>query len=147
MARGRPPKGLSHVDSLSGSDEDRERLRVVLATLSGELSVKDASLCLGVSEARFHVLRRQALEGALSGVSPGRPGRPHREPDPSAAEVEDLRAQVKWLEEELQCALTRTEIALSKPHLLKGAKVRAPEKKGSSAKRSRRGSSGGSAGT
>lgn len=146
MARGRPPKGLSHVDSLSGSDEDRERLRVVLATLSGALSVKDASLRLGISEARFHALRRETLEGALSGASPGQPGRPSREPDPSAGEVEELRTQVKWLEEELQCALTRTEIALSRPHLLKGAKVRSPEKKGSSAKRSRRGSSDGSGG-
>jgi transposase-like protein len=135
------------VDSLTGSDEDRERLKVVLATLTGELSVKDASHCLGVSEARVHVLRQKALEGALSAVSPGRPGRPRKEPDPGAAEVEELRAQVKWLEEELQCALTRTEIALTKPHLLKGAKVRSPEKRGSSAKRSRRGSSDGSAGT
>jgi transposase-like protein len=147
MGRGRPPKGLSHVDSLAGSEADRERLKVVLSTLTGERSVKGASRILGISPARFHELRRQALEGALSAVSPGRPGRPRREEDPSAAEVARLEAQVKWLEEELQCSLTRTEIALSMPHLLKGARVRGAEKRGSSPKGRRRGSTGGSSGT
>ena len=147
MGKGRPSKGLSHVDSLLGAEADRERLKIVLSTLTGERSVKDASLSLGISETRFHELRRQALEGALSAVAPGRPGRPRREVDPSEAEVARLEAQVKWLEEELQCSLTRTEIALSMPHLLKGTRVRGAEKKGSSPKPRRRGSTGGSSAT
>jgi transposase-like protein len=144
MSRGRPSKGLSHVDSLDGSASDRERLKVVLSTLTGERTVKEASRMLGISASRFHELRRAALAGALTAVTPGRPGRPAREEDPSESEVVGLKAQVRWLEEELQCALTRTEIALAMPHLLKGSEARGRKKKGSSPKGSRRGSTGGS---
>ena len=42
MGRGRPPKGLSHVDSLPGEKAEKERLKTILATVTGDLSVKEA---------------------------------------------------------------------------------------------------------
>ena len=54
MGRGRPPKGLSHVDSIPGDPEAKRRLKAILATMSGDLTVKEACEHLGVSESRFH---------------------------------------------------------------------------------------------
>lgn len=147
--RGRPSLGVDHVDSLSGPAEDRRRLKLVLSTLTGERTVKSASEALGISEARFHELRKQALEGALSGIAPGLPGRPRREDPEDTERVRALEARVKWLEEELQCAFVRTELALVMPKLLRRAEARRAEKGGSSAKGKGRdrASSGGSRGT
>ena len=140
MGRGRRTLGVGHVDSLEGAPEDRERLRTILLTITGELTVKDASSGLGLSPARFAELRRQALQGALSGLAPGRPGRPRLVRD-EVGELEELREKVGWLEEELQCSRLRTEIALSLPHLLRRAEA---EKKGSSPHRpGRRGEASG----
>ena len=41
MTNGRPNKGLGHVDGLDADAAQKERLRVILATLSGELTVND----------------------------------------------------------------------------------------------------------
>ena len=42
MKLGRPPVGLAHVDRLEGPGELKERLRVLLATITGEMSVEEA---------------------------------------------------------------------------------------------------------
>jgi hypothetical protein len=114
---GRRGFGLSHVDSVPGSAEDRERLRVILRTLSEELSVAEACSRLGVSESRFAELRTIALSAALSALAPrpaGRPRKKEEEPD----EVVALRGRVKDLELDLACACVKTEIALVMPKLL-----------------------------
>jgi len=146
--RGRPSLGVDLVDSLEGPEEDLRRLKVVLRTITGETTVKAASRELAVSEARFHEVRRQILRSALEGTKPGLPGRPRADAPAGTEEVRELRARVKWLEEELQCAYVRTEIALVMPGLLKRAETRR-EKKGACSRRRKRGrpSSGGSAGT
>lgn len=146
--RGRPSLGVDLVDSLEGPAEDLRRLKVVLQTIAGETTVKEAAAELGVTEARFHEIRWQVLRGALEGTKPGLPGRPRAEAPVETEEVRTLRTRVKWLEEELQCAFVRTEIALVMPGLLKRAEARR-EKKGACSRRRKRGrpSSGGSAGT
>jgi hypothetical protein len=146
--RGRPSLGVDLVDSLEGPEEDLRRLKVVLETITGERTLKAASRELGVSEARFHEIRWQVLRGALDGTKPGLPGRPRTGEPAEPEEVRDLRARVKWLEEELQCAFVRTEIALVMPELLRRSEARR-EKKGAFTRRRKRGrdSSGGSAGT
>lgn len=115
----RPPEKTGHVDPLQGADADKQRLRIILQTVAGERSVKEACEKLGVSEARFHVLRRQALQAALDGLAPGAPGRPRRMDEPDSDRVRELEQEVSELKVDLQAALVRTEIALTMPHLLR----------------------------
>ncbi len=131
MGRGRPPKGLSHVDSLPGDEASKAKLKTILATILGELTVAQARKRLGVSETRFHELRRQALEGMLSGVTPRPAGRPPAPREPE--EVTELRERVAWLEEELEVSRLQTEIAMWKASLLRESVVeRFKKKEGSS---------------
>lgn len=127
----RPPDGLKHVDRLAGPDRSKRRLRVILQTLTGERTVDEACEELGVSEARFHVLRRRALEGALAGLTPGRPGRPSKPPPTPPSRVEQLEQELDEVRTQLWAAEIREEIALTMPHLLRhGKKSRSrPEKR------------------
>jgi len=135
MGRGRPPKGLSHIDSLSGDPESKKRLKAVIATLLGHLTISEACSQLSLSESRFHEIRQRALAGMLEGLEPRPPGRPS---DPvEDEEVAALKRRIDFLREELQIARLRTEIAMWKPSMLRDP-VRSPEKKGSSAKGLRR---------
>lgn len=135
MGRGRPPKGLSHIDSLSGDPESKKRLKVIITTLHGEMSIPEACTQLSLSESRFHEIRQRVLAGMLEGLEPRPPGRP---PNPvESEEVGALKRRIDFLREELQIARLRTEIAMWKPSLLRDP-VRSPEKKGSSAKGLRR---------
>jgi transposase-like protein len=117
MRHGRPPVGLGHVDRLQGSDDLKERLRVVLATITGDLSVEQACEHLGVGPSRLHEMRRQALEGALAGLMPARTGRPSAATDAKTDRERALEQKVQDLEVDLQAALVRTELALAMPHL------------------------------
>ena len=117
MKFGRPPVGLGHVDRLEGPEDLKERLRVVLATVTGAMTVEQACSALGVGPSRLHVMRRQALEGALAGLAPGRAGRPRAEPDAAAERETLLEQKIDDLEVDLQAALVRTELALAMPHL------------------------------
>ena len=118
MSRGRPAKGIGHVDGLDGPEEQKRRLRVILATLTGERSVAEACALLELSEARFHELRQQALAAALAGLDPGPSGRPRRQPEAPPTRVGELEDEVRRLRIELQAARVRTEIALVMPQLL-----------------------------
>jgi transposase len=109
------------VDPLEGPNADKRRLRIILETVAGERSVKEACEQLGVSEARFHVLRRQALQAALDGLAPGVAGRPRKADAPESTRVQELKQEVAELKVDLQAALVRTEIALTMPHLLRDA--------------------------
>jgi hypothetical protein len=120
---------LKHIDRLSGPVESKERLRVILETLTGERTVSDASERLGIIEARFHCLRQEALEGALSALVPRRAGRPPKVSDAVPARQTELEEQVHDLQLELQAAEVRTEIALTMPHLLKRGKKNAQDGK------------------
>ena len=131
MGRGRPPKGLSHVDSLPGEKAEKDRLKTILATITGDLSAKEACGRLAVSASRFHELRQTALSGMLAGLAPRPPGRPAKEREPKA--VRELRERVAWLEEELEISRLKTEIAMWKPAILREV-TPSPEKKGPSSK-------------
>lgn len=132
----RQPDGVKHVDRLPGPAESKRRLREILKTLMGETSVAEACEALGISEARFHALRRQALEGALSGLSPRPSGRPGRHDAPEPEEVEELRRENEELKMELYATEIREEIALTMPHLLEERSLR--EKKIARRKRRQR---------
>lgn len=115
---GRRSFGLGHVDLLPGTGEEKDRLRVILETLSGSLSVTEACRRLSVSETRFAELRTAALEGALSALAPRPAGRPRKPAEEAPGEAEVLRRRVKDLELDLACACVKTEVALVMPHLL-----------------------------
>ena len=116
--RGRPPKKAELVDGLEGSTSARRRLKVILRTITEELSVPDACAELGVSEARFHQLRREVLGCALKGLEPRKSGRPRKESAEESSRVVALRQRIRNLELDLQAAYVREEIAVAMPHLL-----------------------------
>ena len=108
--RGRRPGGPESVAGLDGSDEAKERLKVVLEVVAGRCRVFEACRRLGVSEPRFHQLREEALQGAVAALEARPAGRP---PRPAVEEpVRDLRAQMQQQELERQLAQTREEVAL-----------------------------------
>jgi hypothetical protein len=109
------------VDRLEGPDDLKRRLKVLLATLDGSKSVPEACEELQVSESRLHELRKEALEGALRALQPRPSGRPAN-PEPGTPRERELQAHIKELEEDLQAAYVRTELALAMPHLFKGKK-------------------------
>src|SRR5262245_59115412 len=125
----RPPIGVDHVEKLEGPEELKARLRVLLQTVTGELTTMEACARLGVGAARLHEMRREALEGALAALAPGRPGRPRKE-EPRPSREAELESEVKELKLALDAALTRTELAVAMPHLyLRGAKKNSKPRK------------------
>ncbi|MHC4931802.1 MAG: transposase [Planctomycetota bacterium] len=138
MSGGRPTFGVDHVDGIDAPEEEKRRVKTVLLTMTGELSVAQACARLGLGHTRFHELRREILEAAVAGARPGRPGRPRKEEPAAAKEVRRLTRRVAWLEEELHLARMRTELAVALPGVLHPRPRRA-KKGGSSPKRKRRG--------
>lgn len=144
MGAGRPPDGPKHVDRLDGDDEAKRRLKVVLETLSGERSIEDACAELGVSPSRFHELRHDAMQGALSALAPGASGRPKQQaPETDPERLAALEREKEELQAELLASMVRTEIAMGMPHLFT-KKARAEiKKKAREARRWLRGASRG----
>lgn len=139
MGRGRPPVGLGHVDRLPGPESSKQRLRVILASLTGVMTVEEACRELGVGEARFHVLRREALEGALSAMAPKRTGRPPAaEPSAEARQLTELQQEIEHLKLDLYAARVREKLALTMPHVLHDPGGSEPSEKKSRRPRKRR---------
>jgi hypothetical protein len=98
------------VAGLDGSEQARERLRVVLEVVAGQCRVFEACRRLGVSEPRFSQLRAEALQGALAALEARPAGRPRR---PAVEEsVDALQTQLEQRELEVRLAQTREEVAL-----------------------------------
>jgi hypothetical protein len=118
--RGRPPKGSALVEKFDGSEGAKERLKTVVATLTGEVTVEEACGHLRVSEARFHQMRDEVLQGGLVAMEPKAAGRPPKESESEdAVRVRELEARVKRLELEVKAGYVKTMIALTMPKLLK----------------------------
>jgi len=112
----RPGKGLEHVERLDADATSKARLKAILETLSGALSVEAACDRLSISPSRFHALREEALAGALSALSPAPPGRPTTPgPDPT---IVALRQENAALREKLEVSHLRTQLAVAFPHLI-----------------------------
>lgn len=78
---GRKPLVTGHVDTLAGSTRAKDRLRVFLETLRGELTVPKACEELALSESQFHWARGQWLQEALELLESRPLGRPKQQPD------------------------------------------------------------------
>lgn len=111
----RPNKGLGHVDQLPGDPQGKRRLRVILSTLSGQLSVAEACDELGIGPTYFAVLRTRVLRGALVALAPLPVGRPPRAAATvTEAEAEALRRQIVDLTRENTILRARMEVAESR---------------------------------
>ena len=108
----RPNKGLGHVDVLEGDQDTKWRLKVILATLTGEMLVEEAYDELAIGPTQFGNLRRQALQGALEALLPRPGGRPRKEAAVSAEELATLRLRNAELERELVELRARVEMAI-----------------------------------
>jgi hypothetical protein len=137
--RGRRPSGPEYVETLSGSDTAKERLKVILETLAGTCRVQEACTRLGISEPRFHQLRTQMLEAARAGLEPQTPGRKPQTPTPAEEQVRLLQEQVQQQDFELRVARAREEVALTLPRLVPEPEAKAAEKKTPPQSKRRRG--------
>ena len=136
--KGRKPLGLAHVDQLSASDLAKERLKAILATISGDVTIPEASAELGICESRFHVLRHAFLEASAVALEPQRMGRPPKPSPPvNEEELARLQAENQSLRHQLQVAVVREEIAAVLPQMATPS-AEAPKKTTSSGYRARR---------
>jgi hypothetical protein len=117
------------VQGLAGSTPAKERLQVILQTMTGTCRVSEACDLLGIGMQRFHQLRRRALLGALAALEPRASGRPARPVAAPAEELAELRGQIQDLQIELRAAQLREEIALVLPHLTPAAESAAKKAK------------------
>ena len=134
MSGGRPNFGVDHVDRIDAPEEEKRRVKIVLQTMTEEISVSEACRRLSIGTSRFYELRQEVLEGAIEGARPGRPGRPRKEESKSERKIRRLEGRVEELREELELSLLRTELAVALPHVFHPELVPSLEKKGSSAK-------------
>jgi hypothetical protein len=100
---------------LEGTPKAKERLRVILETMTGPCRVQEACQRLGISEQRFRQLREELLQAALARLQDRPAARPRRPEEP--AEAVALRQQVAALERELHVAGVREAIALALPQV------------------------------
>lgn len=134
MARGRHPLGPSLVEGIEGPDEAKRRLRVILETVSGTRPIAEACAELGICEAAFHNLRKQALAAAVQGLSPRPAGRPRKYGELEQQRIQELEEQVSRLQRDLQAARIKEEIAIAMPYLAQRLKNK--EAAGESVKKS-----------
>ena len=138
MTRGRPPLGAEIVDRLEGSPQAKQRLRVVLRTLAGEITIPQACAELGIGESRFHEMRNEILQHTLGDLEPKPVGRPPQALSPQETLVAQLQQQVQALKVDLRAAQIRQELTLALPRL-SGPQQDLPAGGGKKERRRRRG--------
>jgi transposase-like protein len=124
--RGRTPSGPESVEQLPGSVKAKERVRVILQTMTGDLRVQEACAQLDVCEQRIRQLRAGMLLAAIDSMEDKPAGRPAQAEESS--EVAALRAQVAELQRQLQAARLSAEIAVALPRVAPAGPT-APQKK------------------
>ena len=117
MTRGRPPLGAEIVERLEGSTQAKQRLRIILRTLAGEISIPQACVELGIGESRFHEMRNEILQHTLGDLEPKPLGRPPQAPSEQETLIVQLQQQVQALKVDLRAAQIRQELALALPRL------------------------------
>jgi hypothetical protein len=119
MVMGRPNKGVEHAADLDAGDREKQRLRAILRTITGEQSVLAASAELGIQPARFGEIRRRMLQAAVESLAPGRPGRPPLVASEEQARLRVLEAENARLQRELELARMQVQLAREIPGLPK----------------------------
>jgi transposase len=117
--RGRYPLNLQEaLHNLEGSEQAKARMKVIVATLTGQCRLQQACAQLGLSEARVQQLRQQFLEGGLASLEPGQAGRPARLLTDAERQVQELTAQLAELQVQYQAAQLRAEVGAVLPQVL-----------------------------
>lgn len=116
--RGRYPAGVDYVDKVEGSPLAKERARVILQTMLGELRWQEACRQLGIGETRLHQMRQEGVQALVGSQEPGQIGRPSQRSTPEAERIRELERLLAEKELELQQALVREEIALILPQVV-----------------------------
>jgi len=110
------------VDGTDGSHGAKARLKVILETIAGTVTIGDACASLGIGEAAFHKLRTRFLQDAVTGLEPRPVGRrPQKNPE-ERERVQALMDEVQALRRDLNASLVREELAVAMPQLLKKRK-------------------------
>lgn len=102
MPGGRPPTGVSMIDGFEASGVAKLRFKAILETISGAKSIAEACEKTGLKEAMIHMLRTQAIEGALGALEPKPMGRPRKIEEVDPRELERLREENAKLQEEIR---------------------------------------------
>jgi hypothetical protein len=76
---------------MQGSEQARQRLRVILEVIAGQRRVQQACEDLGLSVTRLEQLRQTALQAALDSLEPRPGGRPRRQTDERSIVFEPQR--------------------------------------------------------
>lgn len=121
----RTTDGPKHARKVEASARAQKRLQAILETLSGDKTVAEVCTELGINEARFHVIRKQALQAAAERLEPQPTGRPPKVEDARDVHIADLKAELQRKDVELRAAEVRVELALAMPDVLSS---RAPKK-------------------
>jgi len=124
--------GPALVQNLDGSERAKRRLEVILATITGQMTIEQACDRLAIGQSRFYKLRTEVLEASLKHLEPRAMGRPAHVQTAEEAKCEELQQQVEQLRAELKISGVREEIARTMPHL---AEDRERLKKTTSAKK------------
>jgi hypothetical protein len=98
---GKKPKKKTYVPMPAPSPEMAERYRVMLAVMSGQISVSEGARQLGMARNHFQTLMNRGLAGFIENMSPKPSGRPAKSPKEAALEAENerLRRQNERLQE------------------------------------------------
>lgn len=119
MAGGRPNKGSDLVNDLSGSDESKLRLKLILDSIAGKISIKEVCEQLNICESRFHKLRSDVLQNILTDLQPKPKGRPPAEFDKRDEEIKELKNELRKIRLDCKALEIKAEIAVLAPQLLK----------------------------
>jgi len=111
----------------------KERLRLILQTITRELSVTEACEKLQIQRPRFAELRAMALQGGADALEPGVSGRPRKRDADRDQELEEIKAENERLQKELHTAEIRAALAGIIPYPLPDK-----QKKGSTSKEASR---------
>ena len=113
---GRKPQGPALVRHLDGSDQAKQRLEILLATIAGTLSIDEACQKLGIEHSMLFRLRTEVLEAALARLEPRPRGRPPTVSSSSEQRCSALEQRIEELETDLKIAVVREEVARILPH-------------------------------
>lgn len=111
--RGRPVLGPELVNNLTGSQRAKQRAQVIIATLTGQMTIPQACVQLDICESAFHKLRTRTLQEMVEGLEPRQVGRPPGQVNPEQQRIDELTGQVGQLQFQLQAARVREELALA----------------------------------
>jgi hypothetical protein len=98
------------VRHLEGSEQAKERLEVILETLTGMLPVYEACDRLGIGEAMVHRLRTRVLQVAMADLEPRPRGRQRRRQSELERQCKEMAAQIEDLKSRLLAATIRNEV-------------------------------------